>query len=199
MNDSDVIRPIQEEVLSDDWGRLTKYTYDLKRRDGEWQRQTREAYDRGNGATCLLFNPETGCVLLTRQFRLPVFLNGGMTSLIEAPAGLLEGAEASERMRAELVEETGYEINTLEHLFDIYMSAGSMTEYLAFFQGRYSDNERRSEGGGEYDEGEDIEVMHVPLAEAMSMIDRGEIRDAKTLILLQRLTIQKMKEAGQQS
>ncbi len=197
MNQSEVYRPIAEEVLSDDWGKLTKYEYDLKHRSGAWQRQTREAYDRGNGATCLLYNPATDCVLLTRQFRLPVFLNGGLTSLIETPAGLLEGAGASERMHAELVEETGYQIAALEHLFDIYMSPGSVTEYLAFFQGSYSETQRRSKGGGNFDEGEDIEAIHVPLSEAMSMIDTGEIRDAKTIILLQRLTIQKMQEEAQ--
>lgn len=178
--------------MSADWGKVTKHEFDLKRRSGEWQRLTRETYDRGNGATCLLYNEATGCVLLTRQFRLPIFLNGGLTSLIEAPAGLLEGAEPAERMRAELVEETGYEIAAIEHLFDLYSSPGSVTEYLAYFQGSYSDKEQVSVGGGIVEEGEDIEVMHVPLADAMAMIDNGEIRDAKTVILLQRLTIQKL-------
>ena len=88
MTSDETFRPIAEQILSDDWGRLTKYDYELRRRSGEWQRQTREAYDRGNGATCLLYNPETECVVLTRQFRLPVFLNGGLTALVETPAGL---------------------------------------------------------------------------------------------------------------
>lgn len=189
-----VFRLINAKVLANDWGVLTKFEFELKLRNGEWQQQIRETYDRGNGATCLLYNPATDCVLLTSQFRLPVFLNGGLTSLIETPAGLLEGADAAERMRAELVEETGYEIATLEHVFDVYMSPGSVTEYLAFFQGHYSEEERAFEGGGIADEGEDIEVMHLPLPEAMAMIETGEIRDAKTIILLQRLTIQKMKE-----
>lgn len=187
-------RPVNQTVLSNDWGTLTKHEYDLKRRSGEWQRLSREAYDRGNGATCLLYNAETDCVLLTSQFRLPAYLNGGLTSLIEAPAGLLDNAEAAERMRAELVEETGYKINELEHQFDLYMSPGSVTEYLAFFQGSYSEKEKVSEGGGLFEEGEDIEVMHVPLTEAIDMIDNGKIRDAKTVILLQRLMIQKMSE-----
>lgn len=129
---SSVYRPISERVLADDWGRLTKYEYELQLRDGSWQRQTREAYDRGNGATCLLYNPASDNVLLTRQFRLPVLLNGGLESLIETPAGLLEGADPATRMRAELIEETGYEVSELTHLFDIYMSPGSVTEYLAF-------------------------------------------------------------------
>ncbi|KGF67090.1 GDP-mannose pyrophosphatase [Hoeflea sp. BAL378] len=196
MDDKDAVRLVSSEVLSDDWGKLTKHEYDLRRRSGEWQRQTREAYDRGNGVACLLFNPETGCVLLTRQFRLPAFLNGGQLSLIEVPAGLLDGAEAAERMRSELIEETGYQIDKLGHLFDVYMSPGSVTEYLAFFEGVYSDSHRKSEGGGDYDEGEDIEVLHVPLADALDMIESGEIRDAKTIILLQRKAIERMREQG---
>lgn len=194
MSESMDFQLVNAKVLANDWGVLTRYEFELKRRNGEWQHQIRETYDRGNGATCLLYNPTTGCVLLTSQFRLPVFLNGRLTSLIETPAGLLEGRDAAERMRAELAEETGYEIATLEHVFDVYMSPGSVTEYLAFFQGHYSEEERTFEGCGIVDEREDIEVMHLPLQTAMAMIETGEIRDAKTIILLQRLTIQKMKE-----
>ena len=157
MTNEDTFRPISKQLLSDDWGRLTKYDYELRRRSGEWQRQTRETYDRGNGATCLLYNTETKCVVLTRQFRLPVFLNGGFTSLVETPAGLLDGAEPEERMRAELIEETGFQIDTLTHLFDVYMSPGSVTEYLAFFKGNYRSGDRKTDGGGDYAEGEDIE------------------------------------------
>ena len=196
MSNDDLYRQIAAETLADDWGTLTRYSYELRRRSGEWQRQTRETYDRGNGATCLLHDPETGCVVLTRQFRLPVYLNGGLDGLIEAPAGLLDGIDPAERMRAELIEETGYQINDLVHLFDIYMSPGSVTEYLAFFTGTYSAADRLQDGGGAYHEGEDIEVMQVPLHEAMEMIARGEIRDAKTIILLQHLTIELMKKGG---
>ena len=195
MQKNDVFRLAASEVLSEDWGNLTRYEYDLRRRSGEWQRQTREVYDRGNGATCLLYNPSSGCVLLTRQFRLPVFLNGGFASLIETPAGLLEGAGAAERMRSELIEETGYEIDALEHVFDVYMSPGSVTEYLAFFVGHYCETARTSAGGGDFDEGEDIEVLHLPLPVAMSMIDSGDICDGKTIILLQRLAIEQLKLA----
>ncbi|WP_058321993.1 NUDIX domain-containing protein [Sinorhizobium sp. GL28] len=187
--DESVFRPIAERVLADDWGRLTKYEFELRLRDGGWQRQTREAYHRGNGATCLLYNPRSGRVLLTRQFRLPVFLNGGLESLIETPAGLLDGAEPATRMRAELIEETGYDVSELTHLFDIYMSPGSVTEYLAFFYGEYTEKHRVGTGGGAPDEGEDIDVMEISLSDAIQMIDRGEIRDAKTIILLQHLTI----------
>lgn len=192
MTRDETFRPISEKTLSDDWGRLTKYTYELRRRSGEWQRQTREAYDRGNGATCLLYNPETECVVLTRQFRLPVFLNGGRRSLIETPAGLLDGAEPEERMRAELIEETGFQIDAMTHLFDVYMSPGSVTEYLAFFKATYRPDDQKGEGGGSYTEGEDIEVIEVNLSNAMQMIENGEIRDAKTIILLQHLVIERL-------
>lgn len=192
MTETGIYREVSSQVLSDDWGVLTKFEYELKRRTGDWQRQTRETYDRGNGATCLLHNPETGHVVLTRQFRLPVFLNGGLTSLIETPAGLLEGADAEERMRAELIEETGFRIDTLTHLYDVYMSPGSVTEYLAFFMGVYRSGDQTSEGGGSYAEGEDIEVLQVPLSKAIQMIASGDIRDAKTIILLQHLMIENL-------
>ncbi len=185
-----VYRPISQRVLSDDWGRLVKYEYDLRFRDGIWRRQTREAYDRGNGATCLLHNPETGTVLLTRQFRLPALLNGGVETLIEAPAGLLDGADPAQRMRAEMIEETGYEVSGLTHLFDVYMSPGSVTEYLVFFIGEYSRKQKIGDGGGSAEEGEDIDVLEVVLADALDMIRTGEIRDAKTIILLQHLALE---------
>ena len=143
---------------------------------------------------CLLHDPETDRVLLTRQFRLPAFLNDGAEAMIEAPAGMLDGAAPAERMRAELEEETGYEVATLRPLFDVYSSPGAMTESLALFEGTYSESDRVSEGGGKKDEGEDIEVMHVPLSEALAMIDDGRIRDAKTIVLLQRLAIRRLEE-----
>ncbi|WP_029060823.1 NUDIX domain-containing protein [Labrenzia sp. DG1229] len=189
MNSREHYRPISKEILSDNWGLLTKHEFELLRRNGEWQRQTRETYDRGNGATCLLHNPQTDQVLLTRQFRLPVFLNGGLHSMIETPAGLLDGARADERMRKELIEETGFEVDTLTHLFDVYMSPGSVTEYLAFFKGTYSASDQTGDGGGTFEEGEDIEVMQVALTEAMRMIENGAICDGKTIILLQHLFI----------
>ena len=192
MDQQDIFKPIKQNTLSDNWGKLINHEFDLRLRDGSWQRQQRETYDRGNGATCLLFNPDSGCVLLTRQFRLPVFLNGGLPSLVETPAGLLDGAAPAERMRAELIEETGYDVSKLHHLSDIYMSPGSVTEYLAFFTGEYRDRDQVSAGGGEQAEGEDIEVLHIPLDEAMGMIASGEIRDAKTIILLQHLKLQQL-------
>lgn len=186
------VRAISQHVLSDDWGTLTKHEFELLRRDGSWQRQTRETYDRGNGATCLLYNETTGCVLLTRQFRLPVYVNTGLEELIETPAGLLDGADAERRMRAELMEETGYQVGDLTHLFDVYMSPGSVTEYLAFFVGSYDASNQTHLGGGNAEEGEDIEVIEVPLLDAVKMIETGEVQDAKTIILLQWLWIKKL-------
>ena len=194
MADDAIYRPISETLLSDHWGRLTKYEFDLKRRDGDWQRQVRESYDRGNGATCLLHDPETDCVLLTRQFRLPAYLTGGEPALIETPAGLLEGAAPEERMREELIEETGYRIEALTHVFDVYMSPGSVTEILSHYIGTYSGADKIGAGGGKIDEGEDIEVLNVPFDEALEMVENGAIRDAKTVLLLQHLAIRRLRE-----
>jgi len=190
MKDNDFLEVVDSTVLSDGWGKLTRHNIRYRRRDGTWQDQVREVYDRGHGVACLLFNPETECVLLTRQFRLPAWFSGKEPFVIEAPAGLLEGAQPEDRMRAELIEETGFQVSRLEHLFDALMSPGSITEYLAFFTGTYHLKDKVSEGGGEPSEGEDIEVMHVPLKEALAMIRSGEIADAKTIILLQDLALQ---------
>ena len=196
MNDTDYLKILGKEVLSRNWGTLTKYRISYRRRDGQWQQQFREVYDRGNGAACLLHNPETDCVLLTRQFRLPVFLAGSDPFLIEAPAGLLENLDPADRMREELIEETGFRVSELEHLFDIHMSPGSVTEYLAFYTGTYHMEDQIADGGGKEDEGEDIEVLHVPLAQALGMIRTGDIRDSKTVILIQELALRKLSGKG---
>ncbi len=189
MKDNAFVRPIEQTVLSDNWGTLTKHTFALKRRDGTWQNQTREAYDRGNGAACLLYNRDQNTVLLVKQFRLPAMLNGHDGFLIEAPAGLLEGLDPAERMRAELEEETGYSVSKLTLAFDTFMSPGSVTEKLACFIGTYSAKDQVSAGGGHPDEGEDIEVLHIPFEDALAMIASGEIADAKTIMLLQHLAL----------
>ena len=192
MSTPDYLKVSDSEVLSNSWGTLTRHRIEYRRRDGDWQEQVREVYDRGHGATCLLYDPERNCVLLTRQFRLPVWAAGRDPMLIEAPAGLLEGAHPEDRMRAELIEETGFEVSDLEHLFDAFSSPGSVTEYVAFFRGTYHLKDKVAEGGGKETEGEDIEVMHVPLDQAPEMIRSGEIMDAKTIILLQELALRRL-------
>ncbi|CTQ45615.1 MULTISPECIES: NUDIX domain-containing protein [Stappiaceae] len=192
MSTPDYLKVSDSEVLSNSWGTLTRHRIEYRRRDGDWQEQVREVYDRGHGATCLLYDPERNCVLLTRQFRLPVWAAGRDPMLIEAPAGLLEGAHPEDRMRAELIEETGFEVSDLEHLFDAFSSPGSVTEYVAFFRGTYHLKDKVAEGGGKETEGEDIEVMHVPLDQALEMIRSGEIMDAKTIILLQELALRRL-------
>ncbi len=175
---------LKTEVLSDNWYVLRKVTYRIQKPDGTWETQSREAYDRGNGATVLLFDPARRCVLLTRQFRLPTFVNGNASGmLIEACAGLLDGDNPEECIRRELREETGYEIREVRKVFEAYMSPGSVTEILHFFVAEYSPEQRVADGGG-VDE-EDIEVLELTFDQAMRAVSTGEIRDAKTVMLLQ--------------
>ncbi len=190
MSSDDLFRVKNRTVLSDNWGVVSRYEFDLKTRSGEWHTQIREAYDRGNGVACLLYDPEERCVLLIRQFRLPAAINGHEGLLIEVPAGMLDGAAPEARMREELEEETGYRVSALTHLFDTYMSPGSVTEFISLYRGTYRRDDRAGEGGGNPDEGEDIEVLHVPFDEAMEMVGKGEICDAKTIILLQHLALE---------
>lgn len=186
---SDRVRGVEGTLLSDVWGRLSRYRYDYRRADGTWQAQVREVYDRGHGAACLLHDPEGDTVLLVRQFRFPMHVSGQDGFLIEVPAGLLDGAEPAARMRAELMEETGYEVGPLSHVTELVMSPGSVTEYLACFTGTYRRGDAVGDGGGHAEEGEDIEVLHLPLDTALAMMAAGEIRDAKTCFLLQHLAM----------
>ena len=179
------IRVEEVEVLSDDWFVLKKTTFVFLRSDGTWQRQSRETYDRGNGATILLYDPRRRTVVLTRQLRYPAFVNGHDDLLIEAPAGLLDAAEPEVRIRAEVEEETGFQVREVRQVFDAFMSPGSVTERLHFFVGEYAPGDRKSAGGGNVAEGEDIAVLEVDLDEALAMIDAGTIRDGKTIMLLQ--------------
>ncbi|ALB61834.1 GDP-mannose pyrophosphatase YffH [Cronobacter condimenti 1330] len=179
------VRILETQTLSDDWYVLKKYTFDYQRRDGEWQRQRREAYDRGNGATILLYSRAERSVILTRQFRLPVFLNGYDDLLTETAAGLLDDAEPEVRIRAEAEEETGYVVENVEKVFEAYMSPGSVTEKLYFFIGEYDPAQQHGAGGGVAQEGEDIDVVKMPIEEALRAVRDGEIVDAKTIMLLQ--------------
>lgn len=172
-------------TLSDDWYVLKKTTFSYQRSDGTWQRQSRETYDRGNGATILLYDWRRRTVLLTRQFRYPAFVNGHDDLLIETPAGLLDDASPEDRIRAEVEEETGYRVSDVRQVFDAFMSPGSVTERLHFFVGSYSAVDQVSEGGGNAEEGEDIERLEPTIEEALEMIADGRIRDGKTIMLLQ--------------
>ena len=180
------VKILDVEVLSDNWYVLKKTTFDYLRSDGSWQRQSRESYDRGNGAVLLLFNAAQGTVVLTRQFRFPAFVNGcadGM--LIEACAGLLDGDDPETCIRREASEETGYRIRAPRKLFEAYMSPGSVTEKLHFFAAAYEAADRIAAGGGHAHEGEDIEVLELTLQAALDMVAIGAIQDGKTIMLLQ--------------
>jgi nudix-type nucleoside diphosphatase (YffH/AdpP family) len=179
------VKILKEEILSDNWYLLRKITYEYQHKNGEKLTQSREAYDRGNGATILLYNPQQHTVILTRQFRLPTFLNGNPSGmLIEACAGLLDEDNAEDAIRRETEEETGYYIRDVRKVFEAYMSPGSVTEILYFFVAEYSPDQKRSEGGG-VDEDEDIEVLELGFTQALHMVKSGEIKDAKTIMLLQ--------------
>ncbi|HEY3785256.1 MAG TPA: NUDIX domain-containing protein [Steroidobacteraceae bacterium] len=184
--DGDRVRIVEERLLSDDWYLLKKTTFDYRCRDGRWQRQSRETYDRGNGAALLLFNVKLDTVVLTRQFRFPAYVNGCHDGLlIEACAGLLDGEDPHSCIRREAQEETGFIVRSPHKVFEVYMSPGSVTEKLHFFVAEYEPRDRVSGGGGDATEGEDIEVIEMPLAAAMQMISNGAIQDGKTIMLLQ--------------
>jgi len=182
---SERVRVHSTEVLSDDWYLLKKTTLDFLRNDGTWQRQSRETYDRGNGATILLYDRTKRTVLLTRQFRYPAFVNGFRNLLIETPAGLLDERSPEAAIRKETAEETGYVIDEVRKVFEAFMSPGSVTEKLHFFVAEYDSAVRQGNGGGVFDDGEDIETIEMDLDDALSRIATGEIRDGKTIMLLQ--------------
>ena len=179
------VRVEQVVTLADDWYVLRKTTFRYRRSDGTWQRQSRETYDRGNGATILLYDKARRTVVLTRQFRYPAFVNGHDDLLIEAPAGLLDRVSPEERIRAEVEEETGYRVGDVRQVFEAFMSPGSVTERLHFFVAAYSAADRVAEGGGDPAEGEDIERLEPTIEEALAMIRDGRIKDGKTIMLLQ--------------
>jgi nudix-type nucleoside diphosphatase (YffH/AdpP family) len=182
---SERVRVSAVDILSDHWYVLRKFTFDFRRKNGQWQTLVREAYDRGNGAAILLYNRAGGTVILTRQFRLPAFVNEHDGMLVEACAGLLDKDDPETCIRKETEEETGYRIANVRKIFEAFMSPGSVTEKLHFFVGEYQAKDKVSQGGGLEDDGEDIDVLEMTLAEALAMIDRGEIMDAKTIMLLQ--------------
>lgn len=184
---------VEDHILSDNWYTLRKITYDKTISDHAPVRHVREVYDRGNGATILLYNKEKQTVILTRQFRLPTFLNGNDSGmLIEACAGLLDKDNPESAIRREAEEETGYKLGMITKAFEAYMSPGSVTEILYFFVAEYTKEMRIGEGGGLEEEDENIEVLEIPYATALNMIDTGDIKDGKTIMLLQYTQLHKL-------
>ncbi|GAA2503091.1 NUDIX domain-containing protein [Winogradskya humida] len=174
------------ELLATAWHVLRRTTYDYRSPDGTWSRQQRETYDRGNGATLLPYDAERGTVLLARQFRYPVYVNGHPDGLLlETAAGLLDEDGPEDAIRREAAEELGITVGEIQHVFDVYMSPGSVTERLHFYAAPYTPDTRLTAGGGLADEGEDITVVELPFAEALDMTYDGRINDAKTIMLLQ--------------
>ncbi|MEM7085407.1 MAG: GDP-mannose pyrophosphatase NudK [Bacteroidota bacterium] len=183
----------ETEILSDHWYILKKVSYNYRNKDGSWELQTREAYDRGNGATILLYNSEEKKVILTSQFRLPTYINGNKDGMmIEACAGLLDQDNPEDCIRKETEEETGYKVSKVRKIFEAYMSPGSVTEILYFFIAEYTHDMKVSEGGGLAEEQENIEVLELDVEEAYEMVRNGKIKDAKTIMLLQYAQIHKL-------
>lgn len=174
------------EILSDNWYTLRKIDFEYQLEDGSWQNQKREAYDRGNGAAVLLYNPTTKKVILTRQFRMPTYLNGNQDGMmIEVCAGLLDELDPEACIIKEIEEETGFRVPKVEKIFEAYMSPGSVTEILHFFIAKYDASMKINEGGGNPEETENIEVLEMNFEQALDAITTGKIKDAKTLMLLQ--------------
>ena len=190
---NNTIKILKSEVLSDNWYMLRKVTFEYQHKNGEVKTHSRETYDRGNGATIMLYNKVSRTVILTRQFRLPTFINGNESGmLIESCAGLLDKDNAEECIRRETEEETGYKITDVKKIFEAYMSPGSVTEILYFFIAEYSAEMKVNAGGGVAEEQENIEVLEVAFDKALQMIKTGEIKDAKTIMLLQYLAMNKV-------
>jgi nudix-type nucleoside diphosphatase (YffH/AdpP family) len=184
------IKNLNKKLLSDNWYTLHKVSYDFQKKDGLWERQQRESYDRGNGATILLYNKSKGTIILTRQFRLPTYLNGNKTGmLIETCAGLLDNDNPEACIKKETKEETGYQIENVEKIFEAYMSPGSVTELVYFYIGAYTKDMKISKGGGLHEEQEYIEVLELDFQDAYNMIGQGTIKDGKTIMLIQHIKI----------
>ncbi len=189
------IKNIETEILSDNWYTLNKITFDYQLKNGEWVNQSRESYDRGNGATILLYNTNKKTVILIKQFRMPSYVNGNESGIIiETCAGLLDGDDPETCVIKETEEETGYKINKAQKVFEAYMSPGAVTEIIHFFVAEYDEFMKVSDGGGLITEHEDIEVLEINFQKALQMIKSGEIKDAKTIMLLQYAHINKLLE-----
>ncbi|GAA5176514.1 hypothetical protein GCM10025771_11430 [Niveibacterium umoris] len=185
MSIADRVRVLEERLLSDNWYILKTTHFEFRRRDGRWQAQHRESYDRGNGAAILLYSLPRRTVVMTRQFRYPAFVNHHDDLMIEVPAGLLDEADPETRIRAEAEEEAGYRVGNVRKVCEAFMSPGAVTERLHLFVAEYDPQDKVSEGGGLEHEGEDIEVFELDFDDAMAMVADGRICDAKTIMLLQ--------------
>ncbi|HEV7333776.1 MAG TPA: NUDIX domain-containing protein [Flavisolibacter sp.] len=175
-----------EEILSQQKTVLKKVEFSIQQKNGEWQTQEREVFDHGNAVTALLYNKEKGTVLLTKQFRVVTYLNGNASGLLlETCAGLLEEGETPEEtMIREIKEETGFEVKKVEKLFEAYSSPGAYKELVHYFIAAVSDEQKTSAGGGLAEEGEDVKLVELPFTQAVQMLAKGEIKDAKTILLL---------------
>jgi len=183
------------EILSKNWYLLRRVDFDHRRRTGDWQALSREVYDRGNGATILLYNRARQTVILTRQFRIPILFNDHPTGmLLETPAGLLDADAPADCIRREVEEETGYRVDNVQPIFNAFMSPGSVTERLHFFTAEYQPADKVSDGGGDASEGEDIDVLEVKFSDALAMIAHGEIADGKTILLLYHAALHRLLE-----
>ena len=184
------VKNVKKVLLSDNWYTLNKIVFDYKMSNGDWVKQEREAYDRGDGATVMLYNRTKQTVVLISQFRMPTYLNGNESGmLIESCAGLLDGDEPETCVIKEAEEETGFRVTKVEKVFESYMSPGAVTEIIYFYIAEYDEKDKVSSGGGLAEEQEDITVLEVDFNKALSMISTGEIKDAKTIMLLQHLKI----------
>ena len=187
------VKNISIEKLSHQWYKLDKVSFDYQTKNGKWQKQIRESYDRGDGAAILLLNPTTSKVVLTKQFRMPSYLNGNTNGMmIEVCAGLLDKNDPITCIKNEVIEETGYKVEEVIKLFELYSTPGAVTEKIHYFIGYYNEDMKVSEGGGLASETEEIEVLELEFNQALSMIESGEIRDAKTVILLQNARLKKL-------
>ena len=184
------VKNIKKILLSDNWYTLNKIVFDYKMPNGQWVEQARESYDRGNGAAVLLYNKKKQTVVLISQFRMPTYMNGNESGLmIEVTAGLLDGDDPQTYVIKEAEEESGFRVKKVEKVFEAYMSPGAVTEILYFYIAEYDDSDKVSEGGGVAAEQEDITVLELDFKKAMDMISTGEIKDAKTIMLLQYLKL----------
>ena len=173
------------KILSDNHFILKRYEFEYMRKDGTKQLQMREVYDCGDAVAALIYNREKQTVILVKQFRMPCFVNGNLDALLEVPAGLLDGMEPSKRIIEELKEETGYQVENLEKIYEGFACPGALTQKVHFFVGEYQDKDKTSLGGGIVDEGEEIEILEMSFSKALELLKNNQIQDMKTIMLLQ--------------